>query len=57
MKNEDLDLSYRHSALHDHPDWLVLRAGYTLYARRSGGAKGPHKRVPGAAHERLSQQT
>lgn len=30
MKNGDLDLSYRHSILHDHPDWLVLRAGYTL---------------------------
>jgi UDP-N-acetylmuramate dehydrogenase len=30
MKNRDLDLSYRHSALHEHPDWMVLRAGYTL---------------------------
>jgi UDP-N-acetylmuramate dehydrogenase len=30
MKNEGLDLSYRHSALHDNPDWVVLRAGYTL---------------------------
>ncbi len=30
MKNGDLDLSYRRSLLHDHPDWLVLRAGYTL---------------------------
>ena len=30
MNNEDLDLSYRHSVLHDHPDWLVLRAGYAL---------------------------
>lgn len=30
MRNEDLDFSYRHSALHDHPDWLVLRASYTL---------------------------
>ena len=25
-----LRLSYRRSALHDHPDWVVLRAGYTL---------------------------
>ena len=25
-----LRLSYRHSVLHDHPDWIVLRAGYTL---------------------------
>lgn len=30
MGNGDLDLSYRHSILHDHPDWIVLRAGYTL---------------------------
>ena len=30
VRNEDLDLSYRHSALHENPDWLVLRAGYTL---------------------------
>ena len=30
MPNADLDLTYRHSALHDHPGWLVLRAGYTL---------------------------
>ncbi|HSL01897.1 MAG TPA: UDP-N-acetylmuramate dehydrogenase [Rubrobacteraceae bacterium] len=30
MANADLDLSYRRSLLQDHPDWLVLRAGYTL---------------------------
>jgi UDP-N-acetylmuramate dehydrogenase len=30
MKNSELDLSYRHSILHEHPDWVVLRAGYTL---------------------------
>jgi UDP-N-acetylmuramate dehydrogenase len=30
MENGDLDLSYRHSTLHDNPDWIVLRAGYTL---------------------------
>ncbi|HET7272922.1 MAG TPA: UDP-N-acetylmuramate dehydrogenase [Rubrobacter sp.] len=30
MKNEDLDLSYRHSALHENQGWVVLRAGYTL---------------------------
>ena len=30
MKNSDLDLSYRHSALHENPNWVVLRAGYTL---------------------------
>ncbi len=30
MRNADLDLSYRRSILHDHPDWVVLRAGYAL---------------------------
>ncbi len=30
MHNRDLALSYRRSVLHEHPDWLVLRAGYTL---------------------------
>jgi UDP-N-acetylmuramate dehydrogenase len=30
LKNADLDLSYRHSILHENPGWIVLRAGYTL---------------------------
>src|SRR5215210_3769165 len=30
MEKGELDLSYRHSALHHNPDWVVLRAGYTL---------------------------
>ena len=30
MENRDLELSYRHSALHENPGWVVLRAGYTL---------------------------
>jgi UDP-N-acetylmuramate dehydrogenase len=30
MTNGDLDLSYRHSALHENPDWIVLRANYAL---------------------------
>ncbi|CAN5674660.1 UDP-N-acetylmuramate dehydrogenase [soil metagenome] len=30
MPNEDLGLTYRKSVLHEHPDWIVLRAGYTL---------------------------
>jgi len=30
MENRDLDLSYRHSALHENPGWIVLRAGYML---------------------------
>jgi UDP-N-acetylmuramate dehydrogenase len=30
MENADLALSYRRSILHNHPDWVALRAGYTL---------------------------
>jgi UDP-N-acetylmuramate dehydrogenase len=30
MGNSDLDLSYRRSILQYHPEWVVLRAGYTL---------------------------
>jgi UDP-N-acetylmuramate dehydrogenase len=30
MNNSDLELSYRRSIVQDHPDWVVLRAGYTL---------------------------
>lgn len=30
MANRDLGLAYRRSVLHEHPDWIVLRAGYTL---------------------------
>ena len=30
LSNADLKLSYRRSVLHDHPDWVVLRAAYAL---------------------------
>ncbi len=30
VANSNLDLSYRHSILHENPGWFVLRAGYTL---------------------------
>ena len=30
MENRELDLSYRHSALHENQGWIVLRASYTL---------------------------
>ncbi len=30
VPNADLGLSYRRSVLHEHPDWIVLRTGYTL---------------------------
>ncbi len=30
MRKKDLGLTYRKSVLHEHPGWIVLRAGYTL---------------------------
>jgi UDP-N-acetylmuramate dehydrogenase len=30
MNNPELKLSYRRSILYDRPDWVILRAGYTL---------------------------
>jgi UDP-N-acetylmuramate dehydrogenase len=30
MEKGELDLSYRHSALHENPGWIVLRAAYEL---------------------------
>ncbi|MGH3089420.1 MAG: UDP-N-acetylmuramate dehydrogenase [Rubrobacteraceae bacterium] len=30
MTGDDLKLSYRHSVLHEHPGWTVLRASYRL---------------------------
>jgi UDP-N-acetylmuramate dehydrogenase len=30
MNGDDLELSYRHSILHEHPEWTVLRASYRL---------------------------
>jgi UDP-N-acetylmuramate dehydrogenase len=30
VPNAGLELSYRHSALHEYPDWVVLRAAYAL---------------------------
>ena len=30
MSNADLGFRYRGSVLHEHPGWIVLRAGYTL---------------------------
>jgi len=42
MHNADLGLSYRYSVLHEHPDWTVLRAGYTL---SSGDAEELQARI------------
>jgi len=42
MPNRDLHFSYRRSILHEHPDWLVLRAGYVL---EPGDAEGLKARI------------
>ena len=55
MNNSDLDLSYRHSALHENPDWVVLRAGYTLTRGDPTELKARIKEYQGAAHERLTK--
>jgi UDP-N-acetylmuramate dehydrogenase len=39
VPNVDLGLSYRRSALHDYPSWVVLRAGYTLEPGDAGELK------------------
>ena len=39
VSNADLRLSYRRSILHDHPDWIVLRAAYTLMPGDPGELK------------------
>ncbi|WP_207957036.1 UDP-N-acetylmuramate dehydrogenase [Rubrobacter tropicus] len=51
MKNEDLRLSYRRSILHEHPDWLVLRAGYTL---RPGDAESLKARIKEFRAQRMN---
>lgn len=43
MPNEDLGLAYRKSVLHEHPDWIVLRAGYTLSPGDPGELKSQIK--------------
>ncbi len=40
MSNPELGLSYRRSVLHDHPDWVVVRAGYSLAPGDPGELKG-----------------
>lgn len=40
VPNAELGLSYRRSVLHERPDWVVLRAGYTLSAGDPEELKG-----------------
>ncbi|MGH3146896.1 MAG: UDP-N-acetylmuramate dehydrogenase, partial [Rubrobacter sp.] len=51
FENEDLALSYRHSALHEKPGWLVLRAGYTLVP---GDPEELKARIKGFRAQRMS---
>ncbi|MDQ3286586.1 MAG: UDP-N-acetylmuramate dehydrogenase [Actinomycetota bacterium] len=39
VPNAGLGLSYRRSALHEHPDWVVLRAAYELESGEPGELK------------------
>jgi UDP-N-acetylmuramate dehydrogenase len=39
VPNAGLGLSYRRSVLHEHPDWVVLRAAYDLTTGDPGGLK------------------
>ncbi len=50
MENADLALSYRRSILHDHPDWVVLRAGYILAPGDPGELKA---RIKGFRTQRM----
>ncbi len=51
MENRDLELSYRRSVLHDHPDWIVLRAGYRL---TPGDADELKARIKGYRVQRMT---
>jgi UDP-N-acetylmuramate dehydrogenase len=51
MSNPDLELSYRRSILQDHPDWVVLRAGYTL---KPGDPEELKARIKGFRVQRMN---
>lgn len=51
VPNEGLELSYRRSALHDHPDWIVLRAAYAL---RTGDPEELKARVKEFRSQRMN---
>jgi UDP-N-acetylmuramate dehydrogenase len=51
MSNPDLELSYRRSILQDHPDWVVLRAGYTL---KPGNPEELKARIKGFRVQRMN---
>jgi UDP-N-acetylmuramate dehydrogenase len=45
VPNAGLGLSYRRSALHEHPDWVVLRAAYELESGEPGELKARIKEM------------
>ena len=51
MSNADLGLRYRGSILHEHPGWIVLRAGYTLVP---GDAEELKARIKGFRKQRMT---
>jgi len=51
MDARELDLSYRHSILHEHPDWAVLRARYRL---REGDPEELRERIKSFRTQRMN---
>ncbi len=51
MENSDLELSYRHSILHGHPEWTVLRASYQL---RPGDPEESKRKVKEFRSQRMT---
>nr|WP_207956086.1 FAD-binding protein [Rubrobacter marinus] len=51
MANADLEFRYRGSVLHEHPGWVVLRAGYGLVP---GDAEELKARIKGFRKQRMT---
>lgn len=51
MTGEDLELSYRHSVLHDRPEWTVIRASYQL---RPGDSEESKRKVKEFRSQRMT---
>jgi UDP-N-acetylmuramate dehydrogenase len=51
VSNTDLELSYRRSALHEHPDWVVLRVAYAL---RTGDSEELKARIKEFRSQRMN---
>ena len=51
LTGDDLRLDYRYSVLHEKPEWVVLRAGYTL---EPGNAEELKARIKGFRAQRMN---